>query len=111
MFVDMFICICNVQMVFKIDVMMLFLKMKIFVVQVLKDEGYVEDFFVLVDVKFELMIILKYFGGKLVIEEIKWVSCLSLCQYNGVGELLKVFGGLGVVIVLMFKGVMIDCVV
>ncbi len=105
---DMFTRIRNAQMAEKADVAMPSSKMKISVAQVLKDEGYVEDFSVSADAKPELTIALKYFGGKPVIEEIKRVSRPSLRQYKGSGELPKVAGGLGVAIVSTSKGVMTD---
>jgi len=105
---DMFTRIRNAQMASKTEVTMPSSKMKVSVAQVLKDEGYVEDFSVSADVKPELTIKLKYFGGKPVIEEIKRVSRPSLRQYKGVDELPKVAGGLGIAIVSTSKGVMTD---
>lgn len=91
--------------------MMLILKLKVVVVKVLKDEGYIVDYVVSGEVKFEFFIELKYFEGKVVIENIQCVSCFGLCIYKKCDELLKVMGGFGIVIVLIFKGLMIDCVV
>ncbi|MEX0605384.1 MAG: 30S ribosomal protein S8 [Marinobacter sp.] len=105
---DMFTRIRNAQMAAKADVAMPSSKMKISVAQVLKDEGYVQDFSVSADAKPELTIALKYFEGKPVIEAIKRVSRPSLRQYKGAGELPKVSGGLGVAIVSTSKGVMTD---
>ncbi|SHK87561.1 small subunit ribosomal protein S8 [Marinobacter antarcticus] len=105
---DMVTRIRNAQMASKTDVKMPSSKMKISVAQVLKDEGYVADFSVTADIKPELTITLKYFGGKPVIESIKRVSRPSLRQYKGTGELPKVSGGLGVAIVSTSKGVMTD---
>lgn len=84
---DMFTRIRNAQMASKADVTMPSSKMKISVAQVLKDEGYVDDFSVSANAKPELTITLKYFGGKPVIEEIKRVSRPSLRQYKGAGKL------------------------
>ncbi|WP_166266135.1 30S ribosomal protein S8 [Marinobacter caseinilyticus] len=105
---DMFTRIRNAQMAQKADVAMPSSKMKISVAQVLKDEGYVQDFSVSADAKPELTITLRYFEGKPVIEEIKRVSRPSLRRYKGAGELPKVAGGLGVAIVSTSKGVMTD---
>lgn len=105
---DMFTRIRNAQMAQKADVAMPSSKMKISVAQVLKDEGYVQDFSVSADAKPELTITLRYFEGKSVIEDIKRVSRPSLRQYKGAGELPKVAGGLGVAIVSTSKGVMTD---
>src|SRR5690554_6391237 len=92
----------------KADVTMPSSKMKVSVAQVLRDEGYVEDFSVSADAKPELTIHLKCLGGKPVIDEIKRVSRPSLRQYKGAGKLPKVSGGLGVAIVSTSKGVMTD---
>lgn len=54
---------------------------------------------------------MKYFEGKVVIEEIKCVSWLGLCIYKLNDFIFKVMGGLGVVIVFIDRGVMIDWVV
>ena len=105
---DMFTRIRNAQMASKVDVKMPSSKMKISVAQVLKDEGYVEDFIVSADTKPELTITLKYFGGKPVIEAIDRVSRPSLSQYKGAAKLPKVSGGLGVAIVSTSQGVMTD---
>ena len=56
---DMFTRIRNAQMASKTDVTMPSSKMKISVAQVLKDEGYVEDFSVSADAKPELTITLQ----------------------------------------------------
>ena len=105
---DMFTRIRNAQMASKTDVKMPSSKMKISVAQVLKDEGYVEDFAVTADIKPELTITLKYFGGKPVIESIDRASRPSLRQYKGAAKLPKVSGGLGVAIVSTSQGVMTD---
>ena len=105
---DMFTRIRNAQMAEKADVAMPSSKMKISVAQVLKDEGYIEDFSVSGDAKPELTITLRYFEGKPVIEAIKRYSRPGLRQYRAQGELPKVSGGLGVAIVSTSKGVMTD---
>lgn len=105
---DMFTRIRNAQMASKADVKMPSSKMKISVAQVLKDEGYVADFVVTADIKPELTITLKYFGGKPVIESIDRASRPSLRQYKGAAKLPKVSGGLGVAIVSTSQGVMTD---
>lgn len=107
----MLICICNGQVVNKVVVIMFFFKLKVVIVNVLKEEGFIEDFKVEGDIKFELEFIFKYFQGKVVVESIQCVSCSGLCIYKKKDELLKVMVGLGIVVVFIFKGVMIDCVV
>lgn len=105
---DMFTRIRNAQMAEKATVAMPSSKQKISVAQVLKDEGYVQDFVVSGDAKPELSITLRYFEGKPVIESIQRASRPGLRQYKGSGELPKVAGGLGIAIVTTSRGVMTD---
>lgn len=58
--------------------------------------------------KFELEIELKYFDGELVICMIEWVFKLGCCVYLLVKNILYVFNGLGVLIILILCGVMSD---
>jgi small subunit ribosomal protein S8 len=78
------------------------------VAEVLKAEGYIDDFSVSAEEKPALTLTLRYFEGKPVIEEIKRASRPGLRQYKGAKELPKVAGGLGVAIVSTSKGVMTD---
>lgn len=105
---DMITRIRNAQMAAKTDVVMPSSKLKISIAEVLKDEGYVEDYSVSAEVKPELTVALKYFEGKPVIEKIKRESRPSLRLYKGAGELPSVSGGLGVAIISTSKGVMTD---
>jgi len=105
---DMFTRIRNAQLASKANVRMPSSKMKASVAQVLTDEGYIAGFSVEGDVKPELVIELKYFNGKPVIEKIERVSKPSLRQYRGRDALPKVEGGLGVAIVSTSRGVMTD---
>ncbi len=82
---------------------------KLAVVRVLKQEGYVGDFAVRKDGGREsLTIALKYHAGKPVIERLQRVSRPGLRQYRGKDELPRVLGGLGVAIVSTPAGVMTD---
>ena len=56
----------------------------------------------------ELVVDLKYFEGKPVIETLQRVSRSGLRQYRGKSELPKVLGGLGIAIVSTSKGIMTD---
>lgn len=104
----MLIRIRNGQVANKVAVIMFFFKLKVVIVNVLKEEGFIEDFKVEGDIKFELEFILKYFQGKVVVESIQRVSRLGLRIYKRKDELSKVMAGLGIVVVFIFKGVMID---
>ena len=105
---DMFTRIRNGQMAEKTSVTMPSSKMKASVAEVLKAEGYIEEYNVSEEAKPTLTVTLKYFQGKPVIEDIKRVSRPGLRQYNASGELPSVAGGLGVAIVSTSKGVMTD---
>jgi len=105
---DMFTRIRNAQMAEKQSVNVPSSKMKVSVLEVLKSEGYIEDFSVAGDAKPEITVDLKYFDGKPVIEEIKRQSRPGLRNYKGTDELPKVRGGLGIAIVSTSQGVMTD---
>ena len=105
---DMFTRIRNAQMAEKQVVSMPSSKMKVSVLEVLKGEGFIENFSVDQGAKPEVTVGLKYFEGRPVIEEIKRASRPGLRQYKGAGELPSVRGGLGVAIVSTSQGVMTD---
>ena len=64
-------------------------KSKVAVAQLLKDEGYIEEFSVEAEgVKKQLTIVLKYMRGKPVIEEIKRLSRPGLRQYKDKDKIL-----------------------
>eukprot|EP01042_Synura_sphagnicola_P019620 gene19620-24843_t len=84
-------------------------KVKIAIANVLKDEGYIEDFAVVeAGGKAELKIGLKYYAGRPVIERIERVSRPGLRIYKGKDEIPNVMNGLGVAIVSTPRGVMTD---
>ena len=105
---DMLTRIRNAQSVDKTAVTMPSSKLKVAIAQVLKDEGYIEDFAIKGDAKAELEIALKYYAGRPVIERIERVSRPGLRVYKGVGAIPQVMNGLGVAIVTTPKGVMTD---
>ena len=106
---DMLTRIRNAQMASKASVAMPSSKVKIAIAQVLKDEGYVEDFAVSPNEgKPILEIGLKYYAGRPVIERIDRVSRPGLRIYRGAGDIPLVMNGLGVAIVSTPRGVMTD---
>ncbi len=106
---DMLTRIRNAQMVEKTGVLMPASKVKLAIAQVLKDEGYIDDFAVREnDGKPELHISLKYYAGRPVIEKIERVSRPGLRIYKGSQEIPKVMNGLGIAIVSTSRGVMTD---
>ena len=106
---DMLTRIRNAQSSEKKSVAMPASKLKSAIAQVLKDEGYIEDFAVREgEGKPQLEIGLKYYAGKPVIERIERVSRPGLRIYRPKDELPRVMNGLGVAIVSTSRGVMTD---
>ena len=106
---DLLTRIRNAQMVAKPTVSVPSSKVKVAIVQVLKDEGYIDGFQVKSEGgKSELEIALKYYAGRPVIERIERVSRPGLRIYKGRHDLPQVMNGLGVAIVTTPKGVMTD---
>jgi small subunit ribosomal protein S8 len=106
---DMLTRIRNAQMVNKLSVSMPASKLKGAIANVLKDEGYIEDFAVVAnDGKPTLKISLKYYAGRPVIELLERISKPGLRVYKSGQNIPKVMNGLGVTIVSTSKGVMTD---
>ncbi|MCK5829159.1 MAG: 30S ribosomal protein S8 [Methylococcales bacterium] len=84
-------------------------KLKMAIVKVLKEEGYVTDYKTEnTGNNVEMTIDLKYFRGVPVIENVKRVSRPGLRVYKSKDELPKVLAGLGIAIVSTSNGVMTD---
>ena len=106
---DLLTRIRNAQMVSKATVSVPSSKVKVAIAQVLKDEGYIDGFQVKTEGgKSELVISLKYYAGRPVIERIERVSKPGLRVYKGANDLPRVMNGLGIAIVSTPKGVMTD---
>jgi small subunit ribosomal protein S8 len=106
---DMLTRIRNAQATEKASVAVPASKVKHAIAQVLKDEGYIEDFAVRdMDGKPVIEIGLKYYGGKPVIEKIERISRPGLRIYKGRDDIPRVMNGLGVAIVSTSRGVMTD---
>ena len=106
---DMLIRIRNAQLVGHTDVVMPASKLKASIAQVLKDEGYIEDFALRDNgAKKELRIGLKYYAGRPVIERLERVSKPGLRVYRGRDDIPRVMNGLGVAILSTSRGVMTD---
>ena len=80
------------------------------IAQVLKDEGYIEEFDVIDDGKQgQIRVKLKYsMAGDKVIHEIDRASKPGRRIYRGVGELPRILNGMGIAVVSTSKGVMSD---
>jgi len=106
---DMLTRIRNAQVVHKVEVAMPSSKVKVAIANVLKDEGYIEDYAITESAgKAELKIALKYYAGRPVIERLERVSRPGLRIYKGSDDIPNVMNGLGVAIVTTPKGVMTD---
>ncbi len=105
---DMLTRVRNGQMAGKTEVSLPSSKLKVSICQVLKDEGYINDFLVVGEVRPTMTVKLKYFEGRPVIEKIQRVSRPGLRIFRGASELPKVMNGLGVAIVSTSQGVMTD---
>ena len=88
-------------------------KLKTSIAEVLKSEGYIEDFAIREKSGDnggfkELRIGLKYYAGKPVIERLERVSKPGLRVYKGRDDIPRVMNGLGVAILSTSRGVMTD---
>lgn len=106
---DMLTRIRNAQASEKRAVSMPASKLKTAIAQVLKDEGYIEDFATKPEGgKPVLEVQLKYYAGRPVIERIERVSRPGLRIYRGSKDIPQVMNGLGIAIVSTSQGVMTD---
>ena len=106
---DMLVRIRNAQMVGHTEVAMPASKIKASIAQVLKDEGYIEDFALRDEgPKKQLRIGLKYYAGRPVIERLERVSKPGLRDYRGRDDIPRIMNGLGVAILSTSRGVMTD---
>jgi small subunit ribosomal protein S8 len=106
---DMLTRIRNGQIRGKVTITMPSSKQKLAIANLLMEEGYIADVQVESnDPKPLLIIKLKYFRGKPVIEYLKRVSRPGLRIYRGTSDLPQVRNGLGVAIVSTSQGLMSD---
>ena len=86
-------------------------KIKLSIAEILKNEGYIQDFQVVENGKFnDIKIILKYRDNKMtrIISGIQRVSKPGLRKYAGKEDMPQVLNGLGIAIVSTNEGVMTD---
>jgi small subunit ribosomal protein S8 len=106
---DMLTRIRNGQIRGKVTISMPLSKQKLAIANLLRDEGYLADVQADGDgPKRQLVLKLKYYRGKPVIEYLKRVSRPGLRIYRGKGDLPQVRNGLGVAIVSTSRGLMSD---
>jgi len=105
---DLLTRIRNGQSAEKEAVTMPFSKMKLSICKVLESEGYIDSTEVSGDLKKELTVLLKYYEGKPVIENIERISKPGLRIFKAAKQVPNVRNGLGVCIVSTSHGVMTD---
>lgn len=102
---DALIRIKNGYRVGKPNVAVKFSKLIVAIMEVLKKEGYIEDFKA---GDREIAVTLKYTNRKPVLTEVKRISKPSLRVYSGFKAIPRVLNGLGIAVVSTPKGVMTD---
>lgn len=106
---DMLTRIRNAQAMNKVSVTMPASKAKAGIANVLKNEGYINDFGVVDnDGKPALNITLRYAEGVGVIDTLKRYSRPGLRRYSGKTEIPRVLNGLGIAVVSTSRGIMTD---
>lgn len=105
---DMLTRIRNGQAANKVAVTMPSSKLKVAIANVLKEEGFIENFKIAVGTKPILELALKYFQGNAVVESIQRISRPGLRIYKKKDGMPKVMAGLGIAVVSTSKGVMTD---
>ncbi len=107
---DMLTRIRNAQMRHKSKVATPASKLRGWVLDVLKDEGYIRGYATVEQLgsQPEFEIELKYYEGEPVISDIRRISTPGRRVYSGAKELPRVRNGLGIAIVSTPKGVMSD---
>lgn len=99
----------NAQMAGQLEVRLPSSQLKLALANLLKNEGYLGEV-AMEDAsnKPQLVVGLKYFQGRPVIESINRVSAPGLRIYKGCDDLPKVRNGLGIAIISTSKGLMTD---
>lgn len=84
-------------------------KLKLAIADLLKQEGYINDFRADDEAgKSMLVIELKYFEGRPVIDAMRRISRPGLRNYRSADSLPRIMGGLGIAIVSTSRGLMTD---
>ena len=106
---DMLTRIRNGQRADKASVSVPLSKFKVSIASVLKEEGYIQDYTIAGEgVTKQLVIDLKYYMGRPVIDKIKKISRPGLRIYKSAERLPRDIGGMGIAIISTSKGVMTD---
>ena len=105
---DLLTRIRNAQLAGHEDVDVPHSKLKVEIVRVLQEEGYINSYQVVEGTRRVVQIALKYSKGVPVIEEIKRISRPGLRIYKDSDSVPSINGGLGIAIVSTNRGVMTD---
>ncbi len=106
---DMLTRIRNAQLARKKSVCIPSSRVKLAITNVLKNEGYIENYLIKNDKnKKSFEVFLKYYSDVPVIESIRRISKPGLRIYKSSDNLPKIMNGLGIAIVSTSKGVMTD---
>ncbi len=103
---DMLTRIRNAGQRRKKNVLVPFSRFKLNILQVLKSEGYITDFEIDSETKYNISVTLSYYLGVPVIEQIKRISKPSLRRYARSSDLKPIKAGLGLAIISTSEGVM-----
>jgi len=105
---DMLTRIRNANQRFHKEVVIPGSKIKVEIANILKKEGFIDDFKVENDFKKDITISLKYKGKIRVIKGLKRISKPGLRVYSTANEIPNVLNGLGIAIVSTSQGIMTD---
>jgi small subunit ribosomal protein S8 len=106
---DFLTVVRNGLMVSKRSVETPYSKIKVEIVKILKDEGFIKDFvFTEEDSKKMIKLFLKYASGESVIHEITRISTPGRRVYGKSDQIKNVIGKLGISILTTNKGIMTD---
>ncbi|MCR3755459.1 MAG: 30S ribosomal subunit protein S8 [Sodalis sp. Psp] len=105
---DMLTRIRNGQIANKTVVSIPSSKLKVAIASLLKEEGFIEDYKIEGDTNPVLELVLKYFQGRSVIENIRRISRPGLRIYKKKDALPRVMAGMGIAIISTSKGIMTD---
>ena len=84
-------------------------KLKVELIKLLKEEGYIENYELKEEKGFKVIdVTLKYFNKRPVITNLKRVSTPGLRTYSKAKNLPRVFDGMGIAVVSTSKGLMTD---
>ncbi|GBF23519.1 30S ribosomal protein S8 [Candidatus Gastranaerophilus sp. (ex Termes propinquus)] len=84
-------------------------KLKIELIKLLKEEGFVQDFEIVESGNFKnIKVTLKYNNGKPVISNLQRVSTPGLRTYSKAKNIPKVYDGLGIAVISTSKGLLTD---